>query len=286
MQNYGKAIKRIRKNRGMTQKYVGQGILSQAAFSKYEAGLTNIHSTAFVQILERLSMSLEEFEYIINGFEYPESKSIIHRFFDIPYNKVDDLEGLIKETEEYLKEKPNTDLENIKSICKALIYLNQERDIQKAKSYVEPIWIKLSKHDQWYLTDIRLINSILYLFPNDIALEIAKNILAKIENYKEFQGLDRLIVTVKINLSLLLIKDKDFEKALKLLEDVLKTHKKKMSHQSLAISFVRISICRKILQFEEQEYYLEQATLLLNIYDQQILLEQLLQEYRDYTKVL
>lgn len=282
MQDFGKAIKRIRKSRGMTQKYVGQGILSQAAFSKYEAGLTTVHSTAFVKILERLSLSLEEFEYIINGFEFSRPKNIINDFFRLPYNQVESLKKLILEIDEYLEGQSNSDLENIKIISEALICLNVEKDILKARDMVEPIWTKLSKLDQWYLIDIRLINSILYLFPNDVAIEMINTILLKIKNYQDFHEADRMIITVTINLSLLLINEKDFSQALQLLENLLKTQKARMAYQSLAIALIRISICRKLLGMRDEEHYLEQASNLLTIYDQSELLEQLLGEYTHY----
>ncbi|MFC3210666.1 helix-turn-helix domain-containing protein [Planomicrobium okeanokoites] len=285
MQKYGEAIRGIRKSRGMTQKYIGKGILSQAAFSKYERGLTDIHSSAFIQILERLGMSLEEFEYVYYGYSYPTTKKIFYKFFNFPYSRVEDLNELIIEIDACLLEQPIEDLVNIKRICNALICLNQEKDIQKARDYVEPIWIKLSKLDQWFYTDILFINAILYFFPNDVATEMAKNVLSKIENYKDFQDSNQLKITLKINLSLLLIKERDYHTTLNLLEDTLKMHKQSMSYQSLALIFNRIAICRKMLNIEKEVYYLDQATLLLKIYDQQVLLQQLIQEYEHYTNI-
>lgn len=285
MQNYGTAIKKIRKSRGLTQKSVGQGILSQAAFSKFESGATVIHSTAFFLILERLSMSFEEFEYVSNCYEYPSSKNIIRKFFNSSYNRAEDLETLISEIDEYQGEQPAIDLENIKIICESLLCLNREKDIQKARSLVEPIWLKLSKLDQWYLTDIRLINVILYLFPNDAAIQMADTLLSRIHAYKDFQDSNRLIIVLKINLSLLLIKEQDFTAALTILEDLMSEHKKLMNHQSLSVAFIRIAICRKMLHLGNEDSYLEQARLLLNIYDQQDLLGQVMADYELYTKV-
>ncbi|MCM3611752.1 helix-turn-helix domain-containing protein [Planococcus sp. MERTA32b] len=285
MQNYGNAIKRIRKSRGLSQKYVGQGILSQAAFSKFEAGLTTVHSTAFFQILDRLSMSFEEFEYIINDYEFPQPKNIINKFFKTSYNSAEDLKNIIAEIDTFLDKQQNIDLENIKIICTALISLNQNKDILQARSYVEPIWIKLSKVDQWYLTDIRIIHSILYFFPNDIAIEMANTLLSRIYNYKDFQDSNRLVTTLKLNLSLLLIKEKDFKTALNVLEGILKNHKVAMAQQSLSVLFIRVAICRKMLQLGKEEEYLEQAAQLLKIYDQEEFLEQVMKDYMYYTNL-
>lgn len=285
MQNYGTAIKKIRKSRGLTQKFVGQGILSQAAFSKFEAGLTVIHSTAFLQILERLSMSFEEFEYVVNCYEYPPSKSIIRKFFNSPYNRAEDLEALIREIDDYQGEQPTIDLGNLKIICESLLCLSQEKDIQKARRMVEPIWLKLSKLDQWYLTDIRFINVILYLFPNEDAIQIANTLISRINAYKDFQDSNRLIIALKINLSLLLIKEQDFVAALIILDGLLSEYKKTMTHQSLSVAFIRIAICRKMLQLGNEDSYLDQARQLLNIYGEQELLEQVMADYELYTKV-
>lgn len=286
MEKYGKLIRKIRRNRSITQKYVGNNILSQSAFSKFEAGITDIHSSSFIKIVDRLSISLEELEYINHNYDYPGPQKLIRKFFNLPYNQVDALKELIEEIKDYQTHHSNIDLENIKTICRALIFLEKENDLIKAQSYVAPIWDQLSRNDQWYLTDIRLINVILYFFTNDVAIEMSKKILHRIEDYKEFQNAFKLAITFKINLSLLLIKEKDYHTAFRVLQDTLTTHKKQMSHQSLAICFIRIAICMKALNFSEKKDYLEQASFLLNLYDQQILLKQLMQEYDYFTNTI
>ncbi|PKH09699.1 hypothetical protein, partial [Planomicrobium sp. MB-3u-38] len=141
------------------------------------------------------------------------------------------------------------------------------------------------KVDQWYLTDIRIIHSILYFFPNDIAIEMANTLLSRIYNYKDFQDSNRLVTTLKLNLSLLLIKEKDFKTALNVLEDILNKHKVGMTQQSLSVLFIRIAICRKMLQLGKEDEYLEQAAQLLKIYDQEEFLEQVMKDYKYYTNL-
>lgn len=51
-------MKRIRKNKGYTQADVAQGILSQSAYSKFEAGLSDISVTSYIHLLENLDLTL------------------------------------------------------------------------------------------------------------------------------------------------------------------------------------------------------------------------------------
>jgi len=275
-------IKRLRKNKCYTQKYVGEGVLSQSAYSKFEAGISDIHSEAFIQILDRLDMSLEEVLYISNGYCLKEVKDLVHSFFSLPYNNLDSLHQLVVEIEQYPEYENNILLNDIRTVCFALIELYATHDILAARTIVEPVWKRLSLLNNWYLTDIRLINSILYLFPNDTAIELTRNVLKQLDRYKGFQDSGRLMITFKINLSLLLIKEKNFEVASDILTDALIKHKKEMLFSSLAICLGRLSICNHALGKSISDDYLNQAEQLLKIYDHEDLWRKIKEEYTYY----
>jgi transcriptional regulator with XRE-family HTH domain len=43
----GSIFKKVRKNKGYTQKYVTNGILTQGAYSKFEQNMTEISATSY-----------------------------------------------------------------------------------------------------------------------------------------------------------------------------------------------------------------------------------------------
>lgn len=278
----GNTIKKIRINKGYTQKYVAKDILSQSSYFKFEAELSDVHSIAYINFLDRLDMTLEEVRFINNDFKHGQVQQIINNFFSLPYNDVTALEKIKIEINNALKKHQNILLLDIKLICEALISLNIKNDINIVRIIVEPVWNRLSKLNQWYLSDILLINTILYFFPNDTAIAISSRIIERLELYDGFQNSQKLIISFKINLTLLLIKEGDFLKALEMLTIIIQKHKKSMSYQSLAVCFARISICNNKLGRTNATTCIQQARLLLKIYDDLDFLVNVEKEYAYY----
>ena len=64
---HGEFIKKIRQEKHLTQKELAEGILSKNFLSKFERGESKITSEIFMNLLERLNVSLEEFEQLVTS---------------------------------------------------------------------------------------------------------------------------------------------------------------------------------------------------------------------------
>ena len=64
---HGEFIKKIRKEKYLTQKELAEGILSKNFLSKFERGESKITSEIFMNLLERLNVSLDEFEQLVTS---------------------------------------------------------------------------------------------------------------------------------------------------------------------------------------------------------------------------
>ena len=64
---HGEFIKKIRKEKHLTQKELAEGILSKNFLSKFERGESKITSEIFMNLLERLNVSLDEFEQLVTS---------------------------------------------------------------------------------------------------------------------------------------------------------------------------------------------------------------------------
>ena len=64
---HGEFIKKIRKEKHFTQKELAEGILSKNFLSKFERGESKITSEIFMNLLERLNVSLDEFEQLVTS---------------------------------------------------------------------------------------------------------------------------------------------------------------------------------------------------------------------------
>ncbi|MFD1928810.1 helix-turn-helix domain-containing protein [Sporosarcina siberiensis] len=264
----GKHLKRIRKNKGYTQKYSAENILSQSSYSKFEDEKSDIKAETFINILNKFHISPSEFLFIADEYKVSEEQQILMDFFNLPYNDLHRLHSIKNKIMAYENSEKNIMLSDVLTICNALIKLAQTSDIDRAREIVEPVWDRLSTYNNWYLTDIKLINVLLYLFPVDTAIEVTKSLLNRLNQYKGYQYSVQLQSTLLINLTLLLIKDKNYQEALSVLEDTIKTHQKQMPYQSLALCFSRKSLCLHHLGHDSANNYLQKAKQLLEIYEE------------------
>lgn len=279
----GKHFKDIRENKTYSQKQLTKGCISQSTYSKFESGIRNIDARVYTELLQRLNVSAEEFDYIKNGYKYGEKEWIINKFFSLDYNHIEGLKKLKKHAVEFLEVKKDDIIYRVYLICEALIQLQATKNLEEAQLIVEPIWRDISKYEQWYLNDIRFINVILFLFPIDIALEFTQTVLTRLDKYKSFQDAAKLKQAFKINLSLLLIKNKNYTSAYEIIRDSLGSDQRKMKYPILALHFSREAICLANLQKAGWAENLEKARQLLVIYDDYSYWERIQEEFNYYT---
>lgn len=245
MNNYGETIKKIRVGKGFSQKYVSNNICTQGNFSKFELGENkDIKHSTLSEFLVRIETSYEEFRYIDNGYTMPLRDEIINNFYNQTYNNSEKLLQLQQSCISFLKEFPEDKLINkINIIIKSLAILANTNDIHYAKLLAEPIWEELSRRDNLYLSDIFLLNSILYIFPIETAVEMKTFAFRHIEKYKNFQNINRIKINFLINLSLLYLKNSDYNMALKQLENSIELCKIEKHFINLSICYIRKGIC-------------------------------------------
>lgn len=283
MSNYGKTIRSIRKNKGYTQKEVAANLFTQATYSNFEAAKTDILSFSFMHLLSQLQISSEELRFIHNGYQYDDEIEIAERFFNLPYNDREEILGILKLIEDYyLKGNSNIILNELKIICEALLIVESSGDLLVAREKVNKVWERISRFDQWYLVDIRIMNVVLYFFDCDVVIYITDKLVERLKVYQGFEDAKRLKKTLTINLSLILIKNGLITEALNRLEAFLRTHLSDLSYKALAVCFNRIAICYSHISKEKEKEYIKKIHSLLEIYEDESFKEILLLEYNKY----
>ena len=168
MKNYGQTLKTIREDLLLTQIDMSAGIMSQSNYSKVEKGEIDIPFSKMIDLLNRLGMSVDEFLYIHRDY----TKNPGNQLKRLNQLNAGDKQSILKNMNE-LKSEQNLSKrgQELLLIYEALL-LVLKNDYSAASNKVLKIWSRLEKYDNWYLNDIRLINSILYLFPIDTAESI------------------------------------------------------------------------------------------------------------------
>ena len=284
--DFGDVFKEIRIDRGYSQQFVAEGIMGQSAYSKIERNEIEPTFRKWLAILEKLNVSVDEFRYILNKESLTTKEKLINEFFSLNYNHLDDLELLKDEILAYLKEEEDYLLRNLHYACESLIALNTTQNVEEAQLFAKKIWERLEKFDRWYLVDIRLINTILFIFPIDVAVNIGERATKQLIPYNNLKDAEVLLINVDINLSVLLIDDKQYPEALSYLEKVIPLCKKYQKYNQLAIAYSRKGIIlQKTEKINEGSEYIKKAYAILNAIEDTKLISELEKELSYYLEM-
>lgn len=279
MENYGKTLKKIRESLSFTQTDISAGIMSQSNYSKVEKGEIDIPFSKMIDLLNRLGMTIDEFLYIHRDYTKNPGTQLKH----LKQLNAGDKENILKNIEE-LKTTQNLsqqDQELLLIYEAFLLVLNN--DYKRAREKVLRIWSRLEKHDNWYLYDIRLINSILYLFPIDVAESIVNLALKRLKDYKNFRNFNQLSANLQINFILLLIDNKKFSTALNKTEKTISFCIEKKFFRYLGVCYVRKGILLNNLKNKDFSLWYKKGINLLEKTYNQDLIQELENEINHYT---
>lgn len=279
---YGKTLKEIRRSKGYSQKDIIETIFSQSTYSNFESNKSDIHATSFMHILNQLQITSEELQYIHNNYQYDLATQITRRFFSLTYNNKQDVKALIQMIDDYLAQNVNLFIEELRSICEALLIIEKTGDLHKAREKVTVVWERMQKCDQWYFNDIKLINAILYFFDDETVLHIVENLLKRLKMYSAFDNAVKMTIILTLNLSIILIKHQRYREAQHKLVSLLKQHLKVAGYPQLAVCHYRLAICYSFSDIEKAAIFKSKAETILDIYEDVILLKMLQDEYKKY----
>lgn len=276
----GEILKKIRINKKYTQKFVTDGIISQSTYSKVERGVIDITYNKFIKLLNRLDVSEIEFQMLLD--EEPDARDdLIQQFFLINYNDSKALEVIQERVQHYLAAKQDYVIQDIAYICEALMLISRERDYEQAAIFANKVWRRLESFDRWYMMEIRLINAILFIFPTETALHISERIVRQLDIYQTRES--RVIQNnIQTNLTLLMIRNKNYTLALENLDELIIRFKKTNNYRLLAIAYIRRGITLRLLADPAWKVDIKKALKMLDAFEDSNLKEALTTEIAHY----
>lgn len=161
-----KAIHKIRVLKGMNQKELVSGNISQATYSKFENNIADIPSTALIGILNNLNVDLEEVLYIANGYSYTEEEILYREFFRFSLTNTKLLEEYISKCENHLKNKNDSMITLLYQISLFLLEAFQNNDIYFNKKEALHLLDFISNKEHLFIKDLYIINSIFFFSPS------------------------------------------------------------------------------------------------------------------------
>lgn len=185
----GETIKEIRINKNIRSNVLYKNILSRPAISNFEKGLSDTTVEKFFILLDRLHITLEEFEVIHRKKEDTDFFYTL-RYIDFFYKR--DIESLKKLS---IKAKSDYEVTNNEKFnhYNALITLLVDylKEKNNSKEALDTIKGYLDDCDNWGYYEITLFTNSLIFFPNsyiDIMYAKVKNKLAEYQRFSRYRN--------------------------------------------------------------------------------------------------
>lgn len=243
----GSIYKKIRKSKGLSQNEVCGTSISRTTLSKFENNKLSPSYDTMVYLLLQIDMSEEEFQFVCNDFSYDLRDEIITLFFRQTSNlETAQLFRLLEKGNKYLKTADDIFIRNLMKIIQSLTLLTNDQIEQidcLPKIIISDVWSKLSKMDEWYYSELRLINSFMYYFPIETVLSFLPKLLETVEKYENFTPMITIRLSILLNVGLLLIQNNHKEAAIPLLKEAIDLGKEAKRYDYLSIAKVRYAIC-------------------------------------------
>lgn len=255
MSNFGKTIHNLRTRRKMTQQELAQNLFDRSTISKIE---NNELSTTYeneIKLITRLGLTPNEFEYISNSYQVGTKNQLLYRFLNLDDNvDQEEINGLLQDC---LFVKNDEDIKRIAIILKSLLLINNAA--AHARELVQPIWFNYLRNIEIFtITDITILNSILFAFDYQTANEIITKIIKNLDNRYPF--MKELKANTLINQAIIQMKERQFKSAISILNSLQSLLKSLRQYDKLLVANARIAICQN-----NKQTALDQVSLLQKI---------------------
>ena len=209
MEEYGKILKRIRLEKGLTQKELSAGILSRSHLSELENGNYYCSFDKFLQLLRKLNVSLHEFDLYLKESIYQEDfRRKIKIEAAVNAHDIAEMKRLLAEFP--IVDEKNVRMRHEKLLLEALIEYHQNHQIMNLTRYQE-ILDYLSKVSEWGMYELNLLANFLFIFDIDTLPLITQQIYKKANKKNASDEYTYLYLRLLINLSDFYLKNLDYQ---------------------------------------------------------------------------
>ncbi|EKJ3581738.1 helix-turn-helix domain-containing protein, partial [Enterococcus faecalis] len=196
---YGITIKKIRLEKGLTQKEVCSDIISLSYYSRIEREINEPTITVFLKILNRLNINFDEFMYIHNNYKEPQEEIIWFTITELYHS------GNLKELSNQKKALLSSEQQSpflIEIIDLFILRLNHQ-NINKINT--KHITKKLIDTENWTNSEVKIFITVMDVLPIETLIIIVNRLLKKRNLYMKSKGYNSPYSKILINTVLLCI---------------------------------------------------------------------------------
>ncbi|WP_206913071.1 hypothetical protein IGL98_000752 [Enterococcus sp. DIV0840] len=216
MKDYGTLLKKIRQEKGLSQKDIYEGIMTRQTYYLIETNANMPSFDKFLIILEKLFISVDEFLFLLDPESFPTENHLYHQLSQAVFKKdTESLSLLTERSKQLYTTTNNKKYAHLNLISQAMFYLNSEQitfnTIGPLKSLMLPIKQYLIGIDKWYLYELKLLNNSLYCFELSEAIALGTLVGEKIDTLGTLEQHQDIKLRIYLNLSCLCLDCQDYE---------------------------------------------------------------------------
>ncbi|WP_430535795.1 helix-turn-helix domain-containing protein [Listeria rocourtiae] len=237
---FGETIKKIRRDKNLTQAQLSEGIMARNHLSQVENNNYFPSYDKFFLLIDRLNVNFEEFLYIQNHQKILFTGKIHSQISQAASLKNNEqLYSLADEANNLYEQTGNISYYHYMLICRALIAYNTDLTInQDIIEFMSPIKDYLFKMENWYLYELKLFNNIIYSLTLEEALLFSRTSLKRLETNKPFLEFQHIKQCIYTNLSTLCLEHGNFQAA--------KNFSKRAIKEAKKFSLIYEMVCSKL----------------------------------------
>lgn len=226
----GKTIGQIRRSKGINQAVLAGGIMSRSNLSRFEGGHYYPGYDKLILLLDKLEMSLEELLFLHED-NAPQLKRTLHLSLTEAGNRYDfdRLRAVSRECRLMYESTQTEAYYHLYLLGQGVLIQHQQADeistLPEIAAHIKPYLLGV---DRWYLYEFKLLNNFLFTLSSSDAVFFGLRGAKEFDRYQSFPESRTVQQHLLQNLSILCLKERNYEQSLLFLEQALpladKTH--------------------------------------------------------------
>ncbi|WP_416353631.1 hypothetical protein ACNAN0_01260 [Agrilactobacillus fermenti] len=212
--NFGRTINQIRRDKNISVKALTEDNVSRSTYTRFVEGNTDTSVTTFVEFLERLHVSFNEFLYIDNGYAPNEVDVVMAQMMTNLNQQKSDAMKQILDRLEVRAQFGGEKYHHLRDICSILLSRMTQQPYNKA--YLKELTDYLMSRYTWAHYELVLFNSVMFAFPMEVVDAMSERALTNMDRYQHMHDYGMESFRVLVNIVILYLNDKQLNKALKL----------------------------------------------------------------------
>lgn len=217
-------LRKLRLERGISQKDLSYGITTRETFVKYENGRTKIPFFVLIELLERMNLNLDEFIFYLDKDNVREKNWSLKKLVKKLREDKSNFHHTLRTLREKAKDTNNiVDIRNylvVKTIDWYQLAASKRKLSNSDTKYLSELKRYLEAVDDWGRFEMATFNTLLFVFETNYINGRLSDIERKIEKNKDFEIFHSILIGMYNNAFLLMLERKELSLAKKYLEKI------------------------------------------------------------------